>query len=165
MNEELVSKAILGDEESLIVCLQSISDQLTWTAYSLLGDTEMAKDCIMETTLKVYKNIRKLNKPVFFKTWVIRILINECKNELKRQKRYLPLNEEIDIPVSRELDFSYVNEIVDTLPFDLKQIIVMKFFDELNFREISEVIQTPESTVKSRYSLALKKLRVEMEKI
>lgn len=164
MNEELVIKAIHGDDESLIACMQSISQQMTWTAFPLLGNEDSVKDCIMETTLKVYKNRRKVKDARFFKTWVIRILINECKEELKRQNRFIELDEEIDIPAEQVGNFEFVNEEVDKLPFELKQIIVMRFFNELNFREIAEVLHTPESTVKSRYASALKKLRVEMEK-
>lgn len=163
MNAELVKSALQGDDEALILCLQSITDQLTWTAVSLLGDRELAKDCIMETTLKVYKKRKTVKKPEFFKTWVIRILINECKDELKRSKNYIPLDEHFEIASSERENFDYVNDLVAKLPLDLKQIIVLKFFDEMNFREIGEVLKTPESTVKSRYAVALKKLRMEME--
>jgi len=163
MNVELVKSALQGDDEALILCLQSISDQLTWTAVSLLGDRELAKDCIMETTLKVYKKRKTVKKPEFFKTWVIRILINDCKDELKRSKNYISLDEHFEIASSEKENFDYVNDLVAKLPLDLKQIIVLKFFDEMNFREIGEVLKTPESTVKSRYAVALKKLRMEME--
>jgi RNA polymerase sigma-70 factor (ECF subfamily) len=164
MNEELILKAMRGDDESLIACLQSISSQMTWTAFSLLGDEDAAKDCIMETTLKVYKSRKQVKEAKFFKTWIIRILINECKNELKRRNKFIELDEAIEIPIHQEPDLAFVNEELGKLPFDLKQIIVMYFFDELNFREIGEVLQTPQSTVKSRYALALRILRVEMEK-
>lgn len=117
----------------------------------------------METTLKVYKKRKTVKKPEFFKTWVIRILINECKDELKRSKNYISLDEHFEIASSEKENFDYVNDLVAKLPLDLKQIIVMKFFDEMNFREIGEVLKTPESTVKSRYAVALKKLRMEME--
>ncbi len=117
----------------------------------------------METTLKVYKKRKTVKKPEFFKTWVIRILINECKDELKRSKNYIPLDEHFEIASSERENFDYVNDLVAKLPLDLKQIIVLKFFDEMNFREIGEVLKTPESTVKSRYAVALKKLRMEME--
>jgi len=163
MADDKIKQAINGDDDALIACMQQISKQMTWTAISLLGDEELAKDCIMENTIKVYKKRKSIRQPEFFKTWVIRILINECKNELKRQRKYVPLPENFDVAAPMEVSVDFVHDLIDTLPFELKQILVLRFFHDLTFREIGDVIQTPESTVKSRYKSALQRLRVEME--
>jgi len=161
--DDKITQAISGDDDALVECLQHLSKQMTWTAISLLGDEELAKDCIMETTIKVYKKRKTIRQPEFFKTWVIRILINECKNELKRQRKYVPLSEDVEIVAPTVEPVDFVHDLMDTLPFELKQILVLRFFNDLTFREIGEVTQSPESTVKSRYATALKRLRVEME--
>jgi RNA polymerase sigma-70 factor, ECF subfamily len=129
----------------------------------LLGDKDQAKDCISETIVKVYKHRKKVKQPEFFQTWIIRILINECKDELKRTQRYIALPDDFDIIEPIKEDYSFVKDTMEKLPFELKQIIVLKFYNQLTFKEISITLTIPESTIKSRYSLALKKMRVEME--
>jgi len=112
---------------------------------------------------KTKKKRKTSGQPEFFKTWGLRILINECKNELKRQRKYVPLSEDVEIVAPTKESVDFVHDLMDTLPFELKQILVLRFFNDLTFREIGEVTQRPESTVKSRYATALKRLRVEME--
>ncbi len=163
MDTQMISRAIHGDDEALVEVLKSISDQLLKTSMAFLGDRDMAKDCISETIAKVYKHRKKVKEPVFFKTWVMKILINECKDELKRNQKYIALPEDFDIAQPIEEDFEFVKETMERLPFDLKQIIVLKFYNQLTFREISLVLNIPESTIKSRYTLALRKMRVELE--
>lgn len=165
MDNQQITRAIHGDDEALVDYLKSISSLLMKTSIALLGDKDQAKDCISETIVKVYKHRKKVKSPEFFQTWIIRILINECKNELKRNHRYIALPEDFDIPSPVKEDFGYVKETIEKLPFELKQIIVLKFFNQLTFREISMVLIIPESTIKSRYTLALKKMRVELEEL
>lgn len=165
MDNQQITKAIQGDDEALVDYLKSISSLLMKTSMALLGDKDQAKDCISETIAKVYKQRRKVKQPEFFQTWIIRILINECKDELKRNHRYIALPEDFDIPSPQEEDYSFVKETMEKLPFELKQILVLKFFNQLTFKEISAVLIIPESTIKSRYALALKKMKVELEEL
>ncbi len=165
MEKEKINKAIRGDDEALVEYLKSISTLLLKTSMGLLGDKDQAKDCISETIEKVYKHRKKVKQSEFFQTWIIRILINECKDELKRTHRYVALPEDFDIIEPFKEDYSFVTETMEKLPFDLKQIIVLKFYNQMTFKEISLTLTVPESTVKSRYALALKKMRVELEEL
>ncbi len=163
MDTEKITKAIHGDDEALVDYLKSISSLLLKMSMGLLGDNDQAKDCISETIAQVYKHRKKVKQPEFFQTWIIRILINECKDELKRTQRYIALPENFDIIEPVQEDYSFVKDTMEKLPFELKQIIVLKFYNQLTFKEISLILTVPESTVKSRYALALKKMRVELE--
>jgi RNA polymerase sigma-70 factor, ECF subfamily len=163
MEQEKINKAIHGDDEALVEYLKSISTIMLKISMGLLGDKDQAKDCISETIVKVYKHRKKVKQPEFFQTWIIRILINECKDELKRTQRYIALPDDFDIIEPIKEDYSFVKDTMEKLPFELKQIIVLKFYNQLTFKEISITLTIPESTIKSRYSLALKKMRVEME--
>ncbi|NTW95341.1 MAG: sigma-70 family RNA polymerase sigma factor [Erysipelotrichaceae bacterium] len=163
MENEKINKAIHGDDDALVDYLKSISSLLLKTSMGLLGDKDQARDCISETIAKVYKHRKKVKQPEFFQTWIIRILINECKDELKRSKRYISLPEDFDIVEPIKTNFSFVKDTMENLPFELKQIIVLKFYNQLTFKEISMTLIVPESTIKSRYALALKKMKVELE--
>jgi len=165
MDAQQITKALHGNDEALVDYLKSISLMLMKTAMGLLGDRDQALDCISETIAKVYKHRKQVRQPEFFQTWIIRILINECKNELKRNHRYVPLPEDFEIVEPALEDYGYVKDTLDKLPFDLKQILVLKFFNQLTFKEISVTLTVPESTIKSRYALALKKMRVELEEL
>ena len=163
MDTEKITKAIHGDDEALVEYLKSISALMLKMSMGLLGDMEQAKDCISETIALVYKHRKQVRQVEFFQTWVIRILINECKEELKKTHRYVALPEDFDIIEPVKEDYSYIKDTMEKLPFDLKQIIVLKFYNQLTFKEISMTLTVPESTIKSRYALALKKMRVELE--
>ncbi|KAF0225276.1 MAG: RNA polymerase sigma70 [Erysipelotrichaceae bacterium] len=163
MDTEKMTRVIHGDDIALVEYLKSISTLLLKTSMGLLGDMEQAKDCISETIAKVYKHRKQVKQIEFFQTWVIRILINECKDELKRTHRYVALPEDFDISEPVKEDYTYIKETMEKLPFDLKQIIVLKFYNQLTFKEISMTLTVPESTIKSRYALALRKMRVELE--
>lgn len=165
MDTQQITKAIQGNDEALVDYLKSISLTLMKTAMGLLGDRDQSQDCISETIAKVYKHRKQVKQPEFFQTWIIRILINECKNQLKRNHRYIALPENFDIPEPAQEDYGFVKETLEKLPFDLKQILVLKFFNQLTFKEISVTLTIPESTIKSRYALALKKMRVELEEL
>jgi RNA polymerase sigma-70 factor (ECF subfamily) len=84
MDNQQITKAIQGDDDALVDHLKSISSLLMKTPMAFLGDKDQAKDCISETIAKVYKHRKKVKQPEFFQTWIIRILINECKDELER---------------------------------------------------------------------------------
>ena len=161
----IIREAIQGDDDALIICLQLMSPQLTKTAMGLMGDIESTKECIAEMTSHVYKHRKQAKQPEFFKTWVIRILINVCKDEMKRSKRWIELPEDFDIAAPENENYSFVRDTLNHLPTQLRQILVLKYFQELTFKEIAQTLNLPESTVKSRCSLALKKMRVEMEEI
>ncbi|MGB7594339.1 MAG: sigma-70 family RNA polymerase sigma factor [Erysipelotrichaceae bacterium] len=165
MDPLLIREAIQGDDDALIICLQLMSAQLTKTAMGLLGDFEAVKECIAEMTSHVYRHRKQLKQPEFFKTWVIRILINVCKDEMKRSKRWIELPDDFDIAAPVNEDYSFVRDTLDQLPTPLRQVLVLKYFQELTFKEIAQTLNLPESTVKSRCSLALKKMRVEMEEV
>jgi RNA polymerase sigma-70 factor, ECF subfamily len=149
MDPIMIREAIQGDDDALILCLQLMSAQLTKTAMGLLGDIESVKDCIAEMTSHVYKHRKQVKQPEFFKTWVIRILINVCKDEMKRSKRWIELPEDFDIAAPTNEDYSFVRDTLDQLPTQLRQIIVLKYFQELTFKEIAQTLNLPESTVKS----------------
>ena len=165
MDDSLIQAAIKGNDDALILCLQQMSPQLVKTAMALMGDSESVKDCIAETTLHVYKSRKQIKHPEFFKTWVIRILLNQCNNELKRQNRWIALSDDFDMPAPQANDYSFVHDVLAILPNDLKEVVVLKYFHEMTFKEIAQILEMPESTAKSRCRLALAKMRVEMEEV
>lgn len=159
-DERLIAKAIKGNDEALYELIDNNKEQLYKIAYSYFKNQQDSLEAIQETTFRAYKNIKKLKEPKYFKTWLIRILINYCIDEVKRNNRVLNIEKPVKaLDKNNSDDKLTVDEAMETLKPKYKEIIVLKYFEDLTIREISDVIQIPEGTVKTRLSRALSSLR------
>ena len=84
--EELVEKAKNKDKNAFSELIINVKKELYLVAKLKLKNEDDISDAIQETLLKSYKNIRKLRKNDMFRTWIIKILINECNNIYKRKR-------------------------------------------------------------------------------
>lgn len=106
-NELDIKKAQKGDHEAFSRLFRQLESQLYRLAKTILLKDEDCADALQETTLKVYKGLTNLKQPKFFKTWVIRILINECNQLLRMRERTIAVAEIPEEPVdSYVLKFS-----------------------------------------------------------
>ena len=85
--ELLVKKAKRGDAEAFITLIEENKQSMYKVARGFLRDQEDVADAMAETVLNCFEKIGSLKQDGYFKTWMIRILINNCKDILKRQKR------------------------------------------------------------------------------
>lgn len=146
-------------ESEFYIILNENKEQLYRIAYSYLGDKEEALDAIQETAYKGYKNLHKLKKREYMKTWTIRILINYCINRKKKMSKTVELYKEFkDGKINFQEDLE-VHDLVDRLRPKYREIIILKYFEGLTISEISNILDTPEGTVKTRLSRGLNSLR------
>ena len=82
--ELLIKKAMKGDAEAFVQLMELNEVSMYKTAKAILANEEDIGDAIQETILAAYKNIHTLKKAQYFKTWLIRILINKCKDIIKK---------------------------------------------------------------------------------
>ena len=118
------------------------------------------------TTVIVFEKMHTLKNAEFFKTWLIRILINEC-NKIHRQNKkiiYLENYNQTDLVYNDKYDDFGVRQAIKKLDEDLKTMVILYYFEDFNIKEISEIQKLPEGTVKSRLSRIRKKLKNELEK-
>ena len=92
--EELVEKAKNKDKNAFSELIINVKKELYLVAKLKLKNEDDISDAIQETLLKSYKNIRKLRKNDMFRTWIIKILINECNNIYKRKRNNIVSYEE-----------------------------------------------------------------------
>lgn len=142
--------------------VEVIRKKLYQIAFTYLGSESMAVDAVDEAVYKALCNKRKLIHPEYFNTWITRILINECNNELRRQKRLLPLNE-LPESATPEFDLLPLKEAVRLLPKELKDVIILRFFVGCTVYETAQTLQIPIGTVSSRQRKALQILRLELD--
>ena len=141
--------------------VESIRTKLYKTALTYLGSESLAMDAVDEAVYKALCGKWKLRQPEFFDTWITRILINECHNELRRQKRYYPLDELPETAVE-EFDALPLKEALRRLPKELKDVIILRFFGGFTVSETAQTLQIPVGTVATRQRKALQLLRLEL---
>lgn len=135
--------------ESLV---RESKDTMYRVSMSMLRNEHNAQDCISEAILKAYENIHKLRKEEFFRTWLIRILINECNKSLKKLKREQSFDDRLPVLTSRDNPYLSVEigEAINNLPEKIRLVLIMFYVEEYSVKEIKQALNIPEGTVKSR---------------
>jgi len=121
---------------------------------------------VQNTIVKAFINIKKLNNSKYFKTWIIRILINECNNiyKLKNEKIFEEYNEVNISAISKD----YINDLIENIDFfelmknlnlEERTIITLFYSEDLPIKEISKILEIPKSTVTTKLSRARNKLK------
>ena len=141
--------------------IEQIRMRLYKTALLYLGSEAPALDALDEAVYKALRSYKKLRQPEFFDTWITRILINECLNELKRRKRLKPLDELPETAVP-EFDALPLKEAVRRLPKDLKELVILRYFTGYTLKETADILQIPQGTAATRQRKALALLRIEL---
>ena len=142
--------------------VELVRTKLYKTALTYLGSEALSMDAVDEAVYKALCGKWKLRQIEFFDTWITRILINECHNELRRQKRFHSLD---DLPetAAREFDSLPLKEALRRLPKDLKDVIILRFFGGYTVAETAQTLHIPAGTVATRQRKALQLLRLELE--
>lgn len=180
-DEQIVERALTGDADAFgeIVCRWE--RRIFALAFGMLGREEDARDATQETFLAAFRNLRGFRGDARVSSWLHRIAVNQCITRQRRSKvrKEGALEEETERHASsfatpRELSPAWVAEgresceavrrAVNGLPIELRQVVVMKEFEELTFREISDALDVPLSTVKSRLYTALRQLEMRLQK-
>jgi len=138
-------------------------------AYFYMKETQLAEDVFQEVFYKVIKNYHKFNHQSSEKTWLIRITINTCKDMLRTSwiKRVTTFGvwqdseNEYEKPydIEKKETNKELYELIQQLPQKYKEILLLFYYKDLTYEEISEILQIPEGTVRSRLSRAREKLK------
>ncbi|WML34489.1 RNA polymerase sigma factor [Clostridium sp. OS1-26] len=134
-------------------------------AYSYVKNVDNALDIVQESILKAFSSIDSLKSSDYIKTWFYRIIVNTSLDFLRKQKRIV-LDEEIisqyDSGVIDEYQDIDLKEALDELPDKYRNVIVLRYFEDLKIEEIAEILEENISTIKTRLYTALKKLHIKM---
>lgn len=149
-------------EDKFIVQMNEMKQQLYRIAFLYLKNESSALEAVDETIYLAYKNLKKVREPQFLKTWVTRILINECKKELRHKKKE-ELLEIFPEQGQEDYDGLPLKEAIAKLPEDLQLIINLRYFNAYTLAETSSILKLPQGTVATRQRKALSLLRLELE--
>lgn len=169
-----------GDENAYIELVNRYKDKLINFIFNYLGDLESSEDVVQETMIKLYQKKHYYKEIAKFSTWLYTIAKNLANTELRKRKQRkttllsqfskddktyeLPSNEP---EPGQEIQTDIVNKIirnaVDKLSEKFKIVIVLRDIQGLSYEDISEIINVPIGTVKSRINRARLQLQVELK--
>lgn len=181
-DEDLIERFQNGDLYAFDLIVKRYKNQLLNFVYRFLGNAEEAEDLVQETFLRVYRNRKAYQKVAKFSTWIYTIAGNLAKTELRKRKRRkffsisdLGYNEK-DYDISdeaynpeKDVDGRMKEEIIhkeiDALSPKFREVILLRDVQQLSYEEISQIVNIPLGTVKSRVNRGRLKLQEKLKHI
>jgi len=160
--KSLVKRAQKGDADAFTQLMQSQMQNMYKTAMAVLKNDEDAADAIADTLLACWEKIGQLRSAEFFRTWMTKILINKCNDILRKRERLNFTDEVPEIPVC---DTGYGNmewnEALNSLDEKYRLVILLYYVEGYKTSEISQILEIPESTVRTRLARGREKMAAE----
>ncbi len=180
-DEQLVELSAGKEPEAFGAIVRRWERKIFALCFGMLGKEDDARDAAQETFISAYKNIAKFRGDAKVSSWLHRIAVNQCLTVKRKEKRrsedlidedahedekvFLAPASLSPINNTEQLERAQlVRKAVVALPVDLRQVVVMKEFEDMTFQEISETLELPLSTVKSRLYTALKHLKMRLDR-
>ena len=136
-------------------------------AYSYAKSREDAEDILNESILKAWKSIGSLREEKFMKTWFYTIISNTAITYLRKKGTFIAVEddalERMGVHEDKYDDSSF-DDMIKTLPEHYKEVIVLRYLEDMSITDVSKVLSLNENTVKTRIHRALKMLRIDIEK-
>ncbi len=181
-DEQLVELAVGENPEAFGEIVKRWERKIFALCFGMLLREDEAKDAAQETFIAAYRNLSKFRGEAKVSSWLHRIAVNQCLTTKRRAKSrsedFLDDETNADEKVfvapahltpakttEQNERLKLIRQAVNSLPSDLKQVVVMKEFEEMTFQEISDTLDLPLSTVKSRLYTALKQLRSKLQNV
>lgn len=131
---------------------------------SILGNDQDCEDAINNAILKAYEKLDSLKEEQYFKTWLIRIVINECNSLRRKQLKFLSFEDVFkNKKIDEKEDYNDLYIAIQSLPKKIKVPIVLYYIEGYSIDEIKEILDIPQGTVKSRLSRGRKLLKTKLE--
>lgn len=150
------------NEQEFVRQAEELKARLYRTALLYLGSETAAVDAVDEAVYKGFLAYKKLRQPEFFATWLTRILINVCNQELRRRKRETTV-EALPETAVEDFDTLPLQQAVERLPQDIRAVIVLRYFTGLTLAETAQALDVPPGTVSTRQRKGLTLLKLDLE--
>ncbi|ASS68252.1 RNA polymerase sigma factor SigW [Paenibacillus sp. RU4T] len=178
----LIRLALKGDQRAFADLVGMYQDKLYHLAYRMLYNRQEAEDAVQETFLRVFRNMERYDESMKFSTWIYRITTNLAIDRLRRRKPGFSLDAEVpehdgldgysmfaseDASPEDEVLLSETQRIIraaiETLPPKYKSVMVLRYLEDLSLQEISDVLDMPVTTIKTRVHRGREFLRKKLE--
>ena len=150
MDALLVKRAQREDVGAFVELMEKYKTALYKVAKSYLGSEDDIADVMQDTVLAAYEHIKELKNASYFKTWLTRILINQCKDFLRQQKKYVVSDKIAETSYEMPENNRDFYELIKELPEDYRMIFLLYYGEGFKTNEIAQILDVNENTVKSR---------------
>ena len=168
---DLVRRCQTGDEEAFAAFFHQYKNLVYKTAYLMLDSADEAEDVLQEVFLQVHRSLSTFEPSKgAFTTWLYRVTVNHCVSRRRRRRLLIfsfeeappsSLAEHSSFEIQLE-DAEAVRQALNHLSDKLRMVVILRYYSELSYAGIAEVLNIPVGTVKSRLHLALEILRKEL---
>lgn len=166
IHQELIDKCRLHDRVAQYQIYKLYSKAMFNTAVRMLGSREEAEDILQDSFVSAFRNLHSYREDAPFGAWLKRIVVNKSISRIKQRKEMQVLSEEDDAYYFEwyendgpELNIETVKSAIAELPTGFRTVLTMYLLEGFDHKEIAEVLGISESTSKSQYNRAKKKLR------
>ncbi|MEE9166292.1 MAG: sigma-70 family RNA polymerase sigma factor [Candidatus Neomarinimicrobiota bacterium] len=180
-DEELIGRFQKGDEFAYLELVKRYRNRLMNFSYRFLGSKEDAEDIVQDTFVKLYTHRHFYRDIAKFSTWIYTIAANLAKTELRKRKRrkvsYLSQmgteEKDFDLPTKDTTDDytegrfteAQIQDAIQELPLHFRTAVILRDIQELSYEEISNILDVPLGTVKSRINRARLQLQEELRHV
>ncbi len=167
-DEELIQSFKDGNNRSFEIIYEKYKRSLLKLIWYYVNNKEDAEDMLQAIFYKVLKNINRYNasKGAKFKTWLYRISINTCKDFLRTHKNNVQIDFIENIPsdsevtlIEEKLLIERIRKEIFSLPIKYREVIVMVYFEGIQYNEVADILKKPIGTIKSRINYGIKLLK------
>lgn len=160
-------------EQNIIELERIVAERQDWLfrfAYMRIGRREDAEDLVQEVLLKLFKAMQKSGGVDDVESYLIRSISNACQDHFRRKRQTtIPIDDALQVSIDdsdRQIheEFMRINKLLDDLPPEQAETLRLKCYDGLTFKQIVELQEIPEATVKSRYRYAITALKEKVAK-
>ncbi|MDR3559782.1 MAG: RNA polymerase sigma factor [Candidatus Pacebacteria bacterium] len=179
-DNELIKLIRQDNSERYAEIIERYQGKLFAYIYRLVGSRDEAEDLLQDVFIKAYRNLKSYDAERKFSSWIYRIAHNEAVNHIKRRslKRFIPWEDvtatkdklemssaEEDAQSSwiRKETSQEVDQAINRLPFKYKQVLVLRYYSDKSYEEISAILSRPVNTVGTLINRAKKKLAEELK--
>ncbi len=179
-DEQLIGRFQAGDERAYVELVNRYKDRLFNFVFPFFGDVEQSEDVVQDTMLRLYEKKHYYKEIAKFSTWIYTIARNLANTELRKRKRrkttYLSqmskedrqydipaVQDDVDQDLQNEFMRNRINLAIDALPEHFKTVIILRDIQELSYDDISNIVEVPLGTIKSRINRARLQLQAELQ--
>lgn len=166
---ELIEKAKDGDIYAFTELVKEFQSDLYHIARTRLSNDDDINDAIQDTMINVFKHLKKLKNTEYFKTWMIKILINECNKIYKRNSKPFGFFNKVELDsavaytssdyIQNVDDSIQFEEMIDKLSYEEKIVLTLYYKDNYSCNEIANILNISVNTVKSRITRSKDKIK------
>lgn len=170
-DQDLVAAFIEGEDEAFEGLMAKYQQPLFYLVKAMVRDTEEAKDITQDAFIKAFNNLRKLKKRDQFKSWLFKIAVNRVRDHFrsKTEKEEFDTSMESNLPsqearcIQKDLK-EKIKEEMYSLPSRQKEVFILRVFQDLDFKEIAQVLEIQVTTARAHFHFAVNKLRDQLRK-